>query len=100
MKPLIFPLIKRNGFVAFGFMLLLTAFDLVRVSYTLPWQIFPLILLGGCLWANLPLFKSRRPVSAILLSVLLVFLLWIPIAFGSQLIGRTMETRAYAAQGY
>lgn len=100
MKPLIAPLIKRNAIVAFGFMLLLSVFDLVRVSYTPPWQILPFVLLGGCLWANFPLFKFQRPVLATLMSIVLVFLLWIPVAFGSRLISRTVETRAYQAQGY
>ena len=58
------------------------------------------ILFCGTFWANLPLIKFRRPISAVVLSLVLVPIFELPASIGSRLLSRTVEARAYKVQGF
>src|SRR5207302_6802202 len=76
-KPLVISLLKRNTLVAAAFVFVLMAVRLVPDRYTPQW-IFPVIFFCGLLWANSILIKRGRPISAAVLSLLLVPILGVP----------------------
>src|SRR5689334_11878138 len=100
MNPLIASLLKRNALAALVLTLLLTGLRLVPRAYVPPWQFFPATLFFGLLWANGTLIKRGYPISAVLLSLLLVPILGYPAVIFSNPLSRPFIEWGYRTRGF
>lgn len=100
MKTPILPLILRNGIVAAIFLCLLVAGSVFFSFKYIP-RGFPvlLLLLTGVIWANIPLIK-RRPILAIVLSLILVPTLAALCSIFAFPLSRSFAERSYRARGF
>ena len=98
MKPLLTSLIKRNALITSALVLLLTSLRLLPDRYPPPW-VFLVIFFGGLFWANSILIKRGRPLSAVLLSLLLVPILGVPAGIASFVLSLSLVEWEYKTRG-